>query len=188
MQPLPDAALLGAQAPDLLSAPAVAPEWLRGIPGRTVAAIQLALVTGDLSDERALMNLGQTWFGGHTLVASQLGNGHSWALTEFRIGADGFERMLVIAPPGTTDTRAGRITQQQQRRREQHAQARQRQPRRQRAGPPRPASHRQSDPFQPINTCTKIQIGLATTLSSPLGGHDKNGRFSSYHPETAESA
>ena len=57
------------------------------------------------------MNLGQTWFGGHTLVASQLGNGHSWALTEFRIGADGFERMLVIAPPGTTDTRAGRITQ-----------------------------------------------------------------------------
>ena len=50
-------------------------------------------------------------FGGHTLVASQLGNGHSWALTEFRIGADGFERMLVIAPPGTTDTRAGRITQ-----------------------------------------------------------------------------
>ncbi len=52
----------------------------------------------------------------------------------------------------------------------------------------RPASHRQSDPFQPINTCTKIQIGLATTLSSPLGGHDKNGRFSSYHPETAESA
>jgi uncharacterized membrane-anchored protein len=111
VQPLPDAALLGAQAPDLLSAPAVAPEWLRGIPGRTVAAIQLALVTGDLSDERALMNLGQTWFGGHTLVASQLGNGHSWALTEFRIGADGFERMLVIAPPGTTDTRAGRIAQ-----------------------------------------------------------------------------
>jgi uncharacterized membrane-anchored protein len=111
VQPLPDAALLGAQAPDLLSAPAVAPEWLRGIPGRTVAAIQLALVTGDLSDERALMSLGQTWFGGHTLVASQLGNGHSWALTEFRIGADGFERMLVIAPPGTTDTRAGRIAQ-----------------------------------------------------------------------------
>ncbi len=111
VQPLPQAALLGAAVPALLSAPAVAPEWLRSIPGRTVAAIQLAMVTGDLSDERALMQQAQTWFGGHTLVASQLGNGHSWALTEFRIGPDGFERMLVIAPPGTTDTRAGRIAQ-----------------------------------------------------------------------------
>jgi uncharacterized membrane-anchored protein len=37
--------------------------------------------------------------------------GHSWALTEFRIGADGFERMLVIAPENTTETRAGRISQ-----------------------------------------------------------------------------
>jgi uncharacterized membrane-anchored protein len=111
VMPLPDTARLGANVPALLSASAVAPEWLRGIPGRTVAAIQLALVTGDLSDERALMGQGQAWFGEHTLVASQLGNGHSWALTEFRIGPDGFERMLVIAPPGTTDTRAGRIAQ-----------------------------------------------------------------------------
>jgi uncharacterized membrane-anchored protein len=111
VQPLPDTALLGAMAPELLSAPVVAPEWLRGIPGRTVAAIQLAMVTGDLSDERALMEQARAWFGGRTLVASQLGNGHSWALTEFRIGRDGFERMLVIAPPGTTETRAGRISQ-----------------------------------------------------------------------------
>ena len=45
------------------------------------------------------------------MIASQLGNGHSWALTEFQIGADGFERMLVIAAPCTTETRAGRISQ-----------------------------------------------------------------------------
>jgi uncharacterized membrane-anchored protein len=111
VQPLPQVALLGSAVPALLSSPAVAPEWLRSIPGRTVAAIQLAMVTGDLSDERALMQQAQTWFGGQTLVASQLGNGHSWALTEFRIGPDGFERMLVVAPPGTTETRAGRIAQ-----------------------------------------------------------------------------
>ncbi len=109
VQALPERAFLGAREPELMSAPAVAPEWLRGIPGRTVAAIQLAMLTGDLSDELALMAQAQAWFGGRPLVASQLGNnGHSWALTEFQIGADGFERMLLIARPGTTELRAGR--------------------------------------------------------------------------------
>ena len=111
VQALPAAALLGSSAPELLSAPVVAPEWLRSIPGRTVAAIHLAMVEGDLSDETALMGQAQTWFGERVVVGSQLGNGHSWALTEFRIGPDGFERMLVVASPGTSETRAGRISQ-----------------------------------------------------------------------------
>jgi uncharacterized membrane-anchored protein len=129
VQPLPEAAWLGACDPELLSHPVVDPAWLRGIPGRTVAAVQLAMVHGDLSDPRALMAQAQTWFGERAVVASQLGfapsppllaghapnpgvpTGHSWALTEFRIGADGFERMLVIAPKHTTETRAGRISQ-----------------------------------------------------------------------------
>ena len=111
VQPLPAAALLGAAEPELLSALVVTPEWLRNIPGRTVAAIQLVMLDGDLSDERALMAQAQAWLGGHSVVASQLGNGHSWALTTFRIAGDGFERMLVIAPPGMTETRAGRISQ-----------------------------------------------------------------------------
>ena len=123
VQALPAGALLGAEEPDLLPTPVVTPDWLRSIPGRTVAAIQMALVHGDLSDQRALMAQAQAWFGGRTVVASQLGHvpnplmvpgqvqGHSWALTEFRIGTDGFERMLVVAPPGTSETRTGRISQ-----------------------------------------------------------------------------
>ena len=111
VQPLPASALLGATEPPLLSAPVVAPGGFPGITGRTVAAIQLALVHGDLSSEGALMAQALAWFGGRAVVASQLGNGHSWAVTEFHLGADGFERMLVIAPPGTTDMRAGRISQ-----------------------------------------------------------------------------
>ncbi|MFZ4537688.1 DUF3422 family protein [Propionivibrio sp.] len=119
LQALPDKAFLGATEPELMSALTVSVDWLRGIPGRTVAAIQLAMVHGDLTDQRALMSQAQTWFGGRAVVASQMGQsiaqgqpmGHSWALTEFRIGADGFERMLVIAPPGTSETRAGRISQ-----------------------------------------------------------------------------
>ena len=129
VQALPEAAYLGACEPALLSHPAVDPAWLRGIPGRTVAAVQMAMVHGDLSDPRALMAQAQTWFGERAVVASQLGfapsppllagqmpnatapTGHSWALTQFRIGADGFERMLVIAPEHTSETRAGRISQ-----------------------------------------------------------------------------
>lgn len=111
VQPLPASARLGALEPELLSDLVVTPDWLRSLPGRTVAAIQLAMIDGDLSDERALMEQAQAWFGWRTVVASKLGDEQSWALTEFRIGADGFERMLVIAPTGTTETRAGRISQ-----------------------------------------------------------------------------
>jgi len=111
VQALPERALLGAREPELLSSLAVAPEWLRGIPGRTVSAIQLVMVEAALHEEVALMGQAQAWFGGRAVIASQLGHGHSWAVTDFQIGADGFERMLVIAAPGTSESRAGRISQ-----------------------------------------------------------------------------
>lgn len=111
IQPMPADAMLGALEPALLGAPAVSAEWLRGIPGHTVVAIALAMVHGELDDSAELLRKAQSWFGERTMLASQLGNGHSWALTDFRIAADGFEKMLVIAPPGTTVTRAGRISQ-----------------------------------------------------------------------------
>ncbi|MFZ2123102.1 MAG: DUF3422 domain-containing protein [Rhodoferax sp.] len=131
VQPLPAEALLGASEPDLLSQLAVPPHWLAQIPGRTVAAVQLALLDAPLDDATALMAQAVRWLGGHTVVASLLGSnaasvagqgvesanrhgyehpmGHSWALTQFRLQPDGFERMLVIAPEGTSQTRAGRI-------------------------------------------------------------------------------
>ncbi len=111
VQPLPASALPGACEPDLLPALAVAPEWLRGIPGHTVAAVQLALVEADLSDASALMTRAQAWFGGRTVVASRLGDEHSCVLTEFRLDADGFERMVTLSPPGTSPSRVGRIAQ-----------------------------------------------------------------------------
>jgi uncharacterized membrane-anchored protein len=111
VQPLPAGAWDGTPRPELLGELVVEPDWLRSIPGRTVAAIELAMVHGDLDGPAALMARAQAWFGGRTVVASQLGHGHSWGLTQFRIGPNGFERMLVIAPPGTSETRAGRISQ-----------------------------------------------------------------------------
>ena len=111
VQALPAHTLLGANAPALIADPAVPAAWLRNTPGRTIAALQMALVHSDLSDANALMAQAQAWLGDGALVASQLGNGHSWAVTDFLIRADGFERMLVMTPPVTSETRAGRISQ-----------------------------------------------------------------------------
>ena len=88
--------------------------WLHHIPGTTVAAVTLALVHGDLTDltpNGPLMEQARQWLGGTQVVASLLGGGHSCALTEFQIGEDGFERMLVVAPLGISQSRAGRISQ-----------------------------------------------------------------------------
>jgi uncharacterized membrane-anchored protein len=111
VQPLPAQAGLGAVQPDLQTARVIAADWWRGIPGRTVAAIELVMVERDLSDPHAALADGQAWFGGRTVLASLLGHGHSMAVTNFRLREDGFERMLVIAAPGTSQTRAGRISQ-----------------------------------------------------------------------------
>ena len=111
VQALPSGAVLGTVEPELLCGLAVMPQWLRSIPGRTVAAVQLAMVECSLVDEPALMRQAQAWFGNRAVIASQLGHGHSWAVTDFQISVDGFERMLVIAAPGTTEARAGRISQ-----------------------------------------------------------------------------
>jgi uncharacterized membrane-anchored protein len=69
----------------------------------------------DLADPD-LMAKAQAWLGEGTVLASRMGNTteglpHSCILTHFQIGADGFERMLVLAPDGTTEARAGRISQ-----------------------------------------------------------------------------
>lgn len=92
---------------DLLNHIIVDPEWLRGIPGRTLAALKLIMIEGPA--EKAL-EIARPWFAGRTVVASVMGrNGHSCVVTDFRLRSNGFERMVVVAPAGTSETRAGRI-------------------------------------------------------------------------------
>jgi uncharacterized membrane-anchored protein len=112
VQPLPDHATLGHAEPELLSALRIPTEWLRDIPGQTMAAIKLVMLHGDPTDPAHTLDQARTWLGDHMLVASVMGNnGHSWAVTDFLLRPNGFERILVIAPPGTTETRAGRVSQ-----------------------------------------------------------------------------
>ncbi len=116
VQPLADSALPPASDPDLLSTLQLDPAWLRSIPGRTVAAIKLVMLTQDLSDPAAALAAARHWFGDRMVVASlmgrgETGRGHSLAVTDFRLRDSGFERILVLAPPRTSETRAGRVSQ-----------------------------------------------------------------------------
>ncbi|MCH7342566.1 DUF3422 domain-containing protein [Pelomonas sp. CA6] len=118
VQPLPPECGLGQDAPTLGHALRVDPAWLAAIPGRTVAAIQLALVEHELSDAGATLGLCERWLGGDPVkLASMMGaggdmqGGHSLVMTDLRLRDDGFERMLVLMRPGASGARAGRIAQ-----------------------------------------------------------------------------
>jgi uncharacterized membrane-anchored protein len=124
VQPLPAGAALGACDPELMPGLGISPSWLAGIPGRTMAAIKLVMAHADLADPPALVHEAQRWFDSPVLVASLMGRGaeragvrggagggHSCVFTDFRLRPSGYERWLVVAPPQTTATRAGRILQ-----------------------------------------------------------------------------
>jgi uncharacterized membrane-anchored protein len=105
VQSLPENAGWGADGPALAPHVATGTDWLRGLPGQTIGAIHLGMLQADLADPD-LMAKAQAWLGEGTVLASRMGNTteglpHSCILTHFRIGADGFERMLVLAPDGT---------------------------------------------------------------------------------------
>ena len=115
VQPLPAHAGWGSSLPELASHVATGTDWLRGLPGQTVAAIHLAMLPDGMDDAQMLPKA-QQWLGEGTLIGSRMGNtaegqSHSNLLTHLRIGADGFERLLVLASPQTTEGRAGRISQ-----------------------------------------------------------------------------
>ena len=112
VQHLPEIAQLGATDPELLSCLTLPQSWLADIPGRTFAAIKLAMVSGDVQQPEQLLLQARKWFGGNPVVASLIGrDAYSLAVTDFMLRHSGFERMLVIMPDDTSETRAGRVSQ-----------------------------------------------------------------------------
>lgn len=115
VQPLPEHAHWGAACPELASQVVTGSAWLRAIPGKTVAAIHLGMLAAQVDAPETIAQA-QAWLGEGAVVGSRMGNTteglpHSCVLTHFRLGADGFERMLVLAPAETSEARAGRISQ-----------------------------------------------------------------------------
>ncbi len=120
VQTLPDEALAagtdgdhtdGAHEAALMRSLAVDVAWLAGIPGKTVAAIMMAMLHGDVDDTAAMRATAAPWFDGRDTLASLMGIRRSCAMTDFRLRDSGFERLLVISPTNTSEQRVGRISQ-----------------------------------------------------------------------------
>jgi uncharacterized membrane-anchored protein len=96
----------------LLAALPLPADWLPQVPGRTFCAILLSMVHGAVTQPMDAVNQARGWFGDLPVVASLMGNlGHSVVVTDFALRPSGFERMAVVAPPSTSRSRAGRISQ-----------------------------------------------------------------------------
>jgi len=108
VQALPVHADWGATLPELASHVATGTDWLRGLPGQTMAAIHLGMVQADMAAPD-LIPTAQAWLGEGAVMASRMGN--TTEGVPHSCGADGFERMLVLASDGTSEARAGRISQ-----------------------------------------------------------------------------
>lgn len=88
--------------------------WLAELPGKTLVAVQIVLrkdamfkngqAVTDLDD------LSNRLFSGNVLVGATIGGGLGTAVTDFRIGPDGFTRILV-EDRGMTSKQAGRMVQ-----------------------------------------------------------------------------
>jgi uncharacterized membrane-anchored protein len=74
--------------------------------------MELLMLHDGLQEPKQSLAQAGHWFGDHPLVASRMGNGaHSMVVTDFQLRSNGFERLLVLAPDGTSESRAGRISQ-----------------------------------------------------------------------------
>lgn len=115
VQPLPANAQWGSDLPAFAELAGTGSDWLRDIPGKTITAIHLGMLNEGMDDPDAFYKA-KKWLGLGTLIGSKMGRtanqqSHSHLMTNLRIETDGFERILVLAAPNTSENRAGRILQ-----------------------------------------------------------------------------
>ena len=84
-------------------------DWVAAIPGRVIAACHVGL-TRDPGDELDHEALGARHFAGNVLIGARVAGGAAVALTDLRIHADRFSRLLVL-DRGMAPRQAGRMIQ-----------------------------------------------------------------------------
>lgn len=120
--PLAAGTHLGQDPVQLRSALHLDAAWLSSIPGQTLAAIDLWMLSVPWDDKAGLFGAASPWMRAETtdntnsqsspVLASLLGrDSHSMALCDFQMRSDGYERMLVLAPADCSPLRAGRVAQ-----------------------------------------------------------------------------
>ena len=91
--------------------------WLKSLPGQVIVAVHAGMMCCKYKDkpkeERQPINLDaiSPMFEGNTLIGSEVAGGVASALTDFRIHADGFSRLLVIDHNIYSSRQAGRLLQ-----------------------------------------------------------------------------
>ena len=121
VMPLPAGTQLDADPEALRSSLGLDAQWLSAIPGHTMTAIDLWMLSVPWDDKSALLNAAKRWMqpqpdspSAHStpVLASLVGrDSHSMAVCDFQLRGDGFERMLVMAPASGSHLRAGRVAQ-----------------------------------------------------------------------------
>jgi uncharacterized membrane-anchored protein len=82
--------------------------WLKGLQGRTIAAIHANVIRGTKAPDP--VKTADAYFNGNTMIGSTISGGSGRAYTDFRIHADGFGRLLVCDHQ-MTPRQAGRLVQ-----------------------------------------------------------------------------
>jgi uncharacterized membrane-anchored protein len=91
--------------------------WLAGIPGTTIAAIELWMLNAAWHDHPALVDAAKPWVQDASgpdapVLAALVGReGQSIAVCNFQLHADGYERMVVLSPEHSSVMRTGRVVQ-----------------------------------------------------------------------------
>ena len=84
--------------------------WLAGVPGQIIVGFHVALAACRRFADRAGRRSPSRWFDGNALVGAEVAGGAAVALSDFRIHADGFSR-LVVFDRSLAPRQAGRTVQ-----------------------------------------------------------------------------
>lgn len=111
VQPIRQAALMGADSPPLAGVLPVPPSWLRGIPGRTMVALQLCLLVTEGESDSTAVNIARAFLGATRVPASRIADGAARVFADFRLRPDGYTRALMLCDRMSEDS-AGRLAAQ----------------------------------------------------------------------------
>ncbi len=89
------------------SALALPHDWIAGLPGQVIAAVQLALIAGEPPAPAVVTDL----FEGRNIVGGVAAGGLAELATDFRPDRENFVRMIVHGGAGSSPRQAGRLVQ-----------------------------------------------------------------------------
>ncbi len=111
VQPIRQAALMGADAPPLAGVLPVPPSWRRAIPGRTMFALQLCMLLTEGETDAKAVDLARAFLGASRVPASRIADGAARVFADFRLRSDGYTRALMLCERMSEDS-AGRLAAQ----------------------------------------------------------------------------